>query len=109
MTTNKRRNQLLDALRRRSLFATMALLSLLLPVSGRSQSDSFQLEEATIADIHAAYEAGRLTSRRLVQLYLDRIEAFDKKGPAINAIVNLNPKALADADRLDAAFKALGP
>ena len=42
-------------------------------------------------------------------MYLDRIETFDKKGPAINAIISLNPDALKEADRLDAAYKASGP
>ena len=40
---------------------------------------SFQLLEATISDIHEAYRSGRLTARQLVQMYLDRIEAYDKK------------------------------
>jgi amidase len=40
---------------------------------------------------------------------LDRIEAYDKNGPAINAIISLNPDALTEADRLDAAYKAAGP
>lgn len=68
----------------------------------------FRVLEATIDDIHSAYKSGRLTSHRLVQLYLDRIRAYDKKGPAINAIITINPKALEEADRLDAAFKASG-
>ena len=69
----------------------------------------FNLVEATIDDIHAAYKSGQLTCRQLVQLYLDRIEAFDKKGPAINAIITVNSDALKEADRLDAAYKASGP
>jgi Asp-tRNA(Asn)/Glu-tRNA(Gln) amidotransferase A subunit family amidase len=69
---------------------------------------SFNLTEATIDDIHAAYKSGRLTCRQLVQMYLDRIEAFDKKGPNINAIITVNPEALAEADRLDSAYKASG-
>ncbi len=44
----------------------------------------------------------------LVQTYLDRIAAYDKNGPAINAIIALNPAALAEADRLDAAFRSSG-
>jgi amidase len=75
-----------------------------------AQSDApFNLVEATIDDIHAAYKSGRLTCRRLVQMYLDRIEAFDKKGPAINAIITINSDALKEAERLDAAYKASGP
>jgi amidase len=71
-------------------------------------STSFEILETTIGDIHAAYRVGRLTARRLVEMYLARIEAFDKKGSALNAIITLNTKALAEADRLDAAFKASG-
>jgi amidase len=65
--------------------------------------------ELTIAQAHAALRDGRTTCRALVQAYLDRIEAFDKRGPAINAIVVTNPNALADADRLDASRTAGGP
>ena len=71
-------------------------------------SNEFNVVEATIADIHAAYQEGRLTARELVQIYLDRIEAYDRNGPCINSIISTNPKALEEADRLDAAFKAGG-
>jgi len=68
----------------------------------------FRLEEATIADIHAAMTDGRLTCRSLVEQYLRRIEAYDKNGPAINAIVQVNPEALRLADDLDRRFAAGG-
>jgi amidase len=68
----------------------------------------FNLLEATIADIHSAYRSGQLSARQLVQMYLDRIETYDKKGPAINAIITVNSQALEEADRLDAAFKSSG-
>ncbi len=68
----------------------------------------FQLMETTIAQVHAAMLAGELTCRELVQAYLARIEAYEKKGPAINAIILVNPKALEEADRLDAALKETG-
>ena len=74
----------------------------------RVRAQAFNVVETTIADIHAAYKAGTLTARQLVQMYLDRIAAYDKKGPAINSIISLNPKALEEADRLDAAFKTSG-
>ena len=70
---------------------------------------AFAVVEATIADIHAAYRSGSLTARQLVEAYLERIEAYDKKGPAINALISLNPRALDEADRLDAAYRASGP
>jgi amidase len=69
----------------------------------------FRILEATIDDIHSAYKSGHLTCRQLVQMYLDRIEAFDKKGPAINAIITISSRALEDADRIDAAYKTSGP
>jgi amidase len=73
-----------------------------------SSNPPFNPMEATIDGIQSAYRAGQLTSRQLVQMYLDRIEAYDKKGPAINAIITINSKALEEADRLDVAFKASG-
>ena len=69
----------------------------------------FKIIEATIDDIHSAYKSGDLTCRQLLQMYLDRIEAFDKKGPAINSIITINATALQEADRLDIAYKASGP
>ncbi|MBI2991541.1 MAG: hypothetical protein HYY47_05320 [Deltaproteobacteria bacterium] len=73
-----------------------------------SLSAPFTILKATIEEIHSAYKSGQLTARRLVGMYLDRIEAYDKKGPAINAIITINPSALEEADRLDGAFKASG-
>ena len=69
----------------------------------------FTVPETTIADIHAAYGAGTLTARALVEAYLGRIEAYDRNGPALNSIVSLNPNALHEAARLDAAFEKAGP
>ncbi len=71
-------------------------------------SNVFNIVDATIADIHAAFKAGNLTVRQLVQLYLDRIAAYDKKGPAINALISINPGALDEADALDKAFAKSG-
>src|SRR5437870_5127508 len=68
----------------------------------------FQVVETSIDDIHAAYKSGRLTAHQLTQAYLDRIDAYNKRGPAINAIISLNPHALEDADKLDAAYRTSG-
>jgi amidase len=59
--------------------------------------------------VHAAYKSGELNSHQLVQMYLDRIAAFDKQGPTINSIISLNPKALEEADALDAIYRKSGP
>ncbi len=69
---------------------------------------SFDVIETTIDQVHAAYRSGELTCRKLVEIYLERIDTYDKKGPVINAIITVNPQALQEADRLDAAFKASG-
>jgi Asp-tRNA(Asn)/Glu-tRNA(Gln) amidotransferase A subunit family amidase len=68
----------------------------------------FKIVDATIDDIHSAYKSGHLTCRQLVQMYLDRIDAFDKKGPGINSIIAVSSNALQEADRLDAVYKSSG-
>jgi Asp-tRNA(Asn)/Glu-tRNA(Gln) amidotransferase A subunit family amidase len=73
-----------------------------------AQTTTFRILETTIDDIHAAYSSGTLTARQLVQMYLDRIDAYDKNGPAINSVISLNANALDEADRLDASFKTSG-
>jgi amidase len=69
----------------------------------------FAVEETTIAAVHAAMRDGRLTCRALVEHYQRRIAAYDKNGPAINALIVVNPDALTQADELDRRFKASGP
>jgi len=71
-------------------------------------SSSFEVEEATIAQVHDAMRAGRLTCRALVDLYLKRIAAYDKNGPAINSIILVNPDAERQADELDRRFAQSG-
>ncbi len=86
-----------------------AILCLAIAAPEARQALPFAVEETTIAAVHAALREGRLTCRALVGSYLRRIAAFDKNGPAINAIVLTNPEALAQADALDARFKQSGP
>jgi Asp-tRNA(Asn)/Glu-tRNA(Gln) amidotransferase A subunit family amidase len=88
----------------------LALAAVALAVAPAAQAPAaFEAHEATIAQIHAAMRAGRLTCRGLVEQYLRRIDAFDKNGPALNAIVVTNPDALRLADDLDRRFAANGP
>src|SRR5580658_7105379 len=68
----------------------------------------FEVEEATISQVHAAMRAGQLTCHALVDQYLKRIAAYDKNGPSINAIVLLNPDAEKEADALDRRFAQSG-
>jgi Asp-tRNA(Asn)/Glu-tRNA(Gln) amidotransferase A subunit family amidase len=69
--------------------------------SAAAQTVPFQVEEATIATIHAAMGSGRLTCPQLVRSYLDRIDAYDHKGPRINAIIAVNPRAMEIAAAMD--------
>lgn len=64
--------------------------------------------DATIAEIHAAMLEGKLTCRSLVEFYLKRIDEYDKKGPCVNAVIFINPRAMDEADMLDAALKREG-
>jgi amidase len=73
-----------------------------------SMKAEFWVEEATISDIHAAMQAGMLTSRELVEMYLRRIRTYDQKGPKLNSVILVNPRALQLADELDAKFKNSG-
>jgi Asp-tRNA(Asn)/Glu-tRNA(Gln) amidotransferase A subunit family amidase len=66
-------------------------------MSSAAQTGNFALEEASIADIHGRMKDGKLTARGLVEMHLERIDAYDKKGPALNAVILVNPPALATA------------
>jgi amidase len=68
----------------------------------------FEVEEATIAQVHEAMHDRRLTCRGLVDAYIRRIDAYDKNGPAINSIVTINPDATREADELDRRFTQSG-
>ena len=73
-----------------------------------SENVGSTLEESAIADIHAAMKSGSLTCRKLVEMYLSRIAAYDKQGPALNSILTINPKALHIADELNRTYAKSG-
>src|SRR3984957_9045558 len=88
------------------MFGTVVLMS-----NGAGTQNSvkpFQLDEATIGDVHAAYKSGALTSVKLVQAYLERIRACDQAGPKLNVVIYLNPRALDEAAALDEHFRKTG-
>src|SRR5579884_3763675 len=70
---------------------------------------AFDLEEITLRELQDGLRSGRFTSRKLTEAYLARIDAIDKRGPAINALIELNPDALAIADEMDRATTRRGP
>ncbi len=74
----------------------------------RRAASAVAVEEATIDGLQAQMAAGTLSSRRLTQAYLDRIEALDRRGPALRSVIETNPDALSIADGLDAERKAKG-
>src|SRR5258708_1639963 len=80
------------------LAAAALLWASLLPAQ---TTPPFEVAEATIAQVHDAMRAGRLTCRGLVDAYIRRIDTYDKNGPAINAIVMINPDATREADEKD--------
>ncbi len=70
---------------------------------------AFELDEATIAELQTGMASGKYSAHALAAKYLDRIDSVDKKGPAIHAVIELNPDALSIADGLDKERKAKGP
>jgi amidase len=101
--------------RSRALSATLLALTAFAPGCARpipsgdvgpAPAMDFRWEEATVADLAAALEAGSVTSRTLVEAYLGRIHALDRQGPALHAMITTNPQALAIADSLDAERRA---
>src|SRR3954471_13822090 len=81
---------------------------LLFTAAARTTAQTFHVMETTVAEVHAAIKAKKLTAHQLVQMYLDRIAAYDLKGPEIRCIVTVNPEALAEADKLDAEYAKTG-
>ena len=75
----------------------------------RPSAAPFELEEATIAELQAGMKSGKYTARGLTAAYVQRIDALDRKGPALRAVLEVNPDALAQAEALDAERKAKGP
>ena len=86
------------------LAAFAALMS-----SAHVSAKPLEMDQATVADLGAAFAAGTLTSEKLVELCLARISAYDRQGPKLHAIITLNAKALETARALDAERKAKGP
>ena len=68
-------------------------------------ASSIKLDELTISQIHEAYKKGDYTCHELVQAYFDRIEAIDKQGPKLGAVLAISSTALEEADALDEQLK----
>ena len=92
----------------RAVLCLAVLFTLFTAMAAPMAAKTIELDAATIADINAAFDAGTLTAEKLVQMCLARIEAYDRQGPKLHAVITLNPKALETARALDAERKAKG-
>jgi amidase len=77
--------------------------------AGSVSADGFELEEATLNELQAGMQAGKWTSAGLAERYLARIEALDRQGPSLHAVMEINPDAMASAADLDQERKSKGP
>lgn len=79
-----------------------------LKASAQTSVKPFELEEITVAELRAGLDSGRFTSEQLVQMYSQRIADIDRQGPAINAVIEMNPDAMELARKADQERKAGG-
>src|SRR5580698_11472323 len=84
--------------------AALCLVLAMVSSPARANHD-FDPQYASLGELRAALDSGRVTAEQLVKYYLGRIDRFDKAGPRINAMIRLNPEALEQARRLDAEDK----
>ena len=96
-------------MQRRDFLLASAVAAIALPKIAAAAKAPVVVEELTLSDIAAALADGRLTSRRLTQLYLERIDALDRRGPALRAVLEINPRALDAAADLDGERRSRGP
>src|SRR5918912_443307 len=76
--------------------------------SAQTSARRFELEEIGIGELQAGMQSGRWSARSITEKYLARIEEIDRRGPALNSVIEINPDALAIADALDRERKAKG-
>ena len=88
---------------RSSLAVCLGLLgsTALLDATAQTVPNQFNLLEATVPQLQAAYSSRLLSAEELVGMYLKRIAAFDKSGPSLNSFLYVNPRAEADAKSID--------
>ena len=102
---------------RRGFFSTTMASSLALAADAEAQTAvpkaaavaAFELDEATVDQLGQMMQSGRRSGRAITDLYLQRIDALNHKGPELGAVIETNPDALADAEALDGERKQKGP
>ncbi|MGB5769456.1 MAG: amidase family protein, partial [Crocosphaera sp.] len=89
-------------------FTSLSVVSIsIFPLA--SLAETLRLTETSITEVNQALDEGALTSEKLVKLYLKRIQAYEDRGPKINAIISLNRNALSRAIELDKERQEKGP
>src|SRR5271163_1288680 len=91
-----------------TLASTLALQETAAGAQSPVQSGSFELEEKTIDELASLMQTGAYTAHRLTELYLARIQATNRTGPALGAVIETDPDALAIANALDQERKQKG-
>ncbi|MBA2524705.1 MAG: amidase [Pyrinomonadaceae bacterium] len=76
--------------------------------SSEPYPETFEFDELTIAELQEGMKSGKLSARTMTRKYLERIEDIDKRGPAINSVIEINPDAMAIAETLDRERKEKG-
>ena len=94
--------------RRDFLQATAATCAVAFANPASALPTAFELDELTISDLQQGLQSGKYTSRELVEKYSDRISEIDKKGPALNSVIEMNPDAEKIATALDRERKEKG-
>ncbi|HKS39175.1 MAG TPA: amidase [Blastocatellia bacterium] len=114
MNKSKKNNRA-NSISNRRRFLQASTMAIVAPTLGSSRATAFQtakpfeLEETTIADLQEAMKSGKYTARQITEMYLARIGDIDKREPAINSVIEINPDAQSIADALDRERKEKGP
>ena len=114
MNKSKKNNRA-NSIENRRRFLQAGATAIVAPALGSSSAAAFQtarpfeLEETTIADLQEAMKSGKYTARQITEMYLARIGDIDKREPAINSVIEINPDAQSIADALDRERKEKGP
>jgi Asp-tRNA(Asn)/Glu-tRNA(Gln) amidotransferase A subunit family amidase len=74
--------------------------------AAQNRQAAFRFEEATVSSIHQAFAGGQLTCKQLTNLYLSRINSYDRQGPALHAVITINSKAMETATEMDRQYAA---
>jgi amidase len=113
MNKSKKNNRA-NSIENRRRFLQAGAIAIVAPALGSSSAATsqtakpFELEETTIADLQEAMKSGKCTARQITEMYLARISAIDKREPAINSVIEINPDAQSIADALDRERKEKG-